>query len=559
MKTLQIDKEKFRTDYMSVLQHHAYLSDTQNLWGDIGRAAGKSTHIIAPRLVRIVNDLPRAPILLMCSTYVSLLDNILPAILSYMNKHYVRGYHFEYQKKPPKFFKQPYRDVSDWRRTISFPNGAYVRFGSMDRPESVLGSDFVHVITDELLRIKESEFIERVIPTLRADRSLFGHSPYFGGITGFSSTPNLENDHDWWLAQEENMDKELIDKIMDVALRVDHAKYYSSESESEKERKKHQRFAKKWSKILREKRKGATTYLKGSSFSNILILGTDYIRQQIAGSKSNLEKVLLSIFGIRPNAVKEMFFGKFNNSHIYTDSYKYNHIDVVNQEMEFVKSSRDLKYGNAEKPILAGFDPGHFMSIVFAQEKTQGSKETLRVLKNMYVTHPQQHFELAAKINDYFQYHSRKKIYLYYDRAANQCKRIYRNNQSGRTDARILKRELEAHGWRVELMDLGRETIFHYLHYTILNILFGEHDQRTPKMAICQNECEELISSIRHSPLKRKDGRIQLDKKSEDELDLEDQAFWSTQIATAFMYLLYGLYEKHLPANAIDYEDYSGL
>lgn len=48
---------------------------------------------------------------------------------------------------------------------------------------------------------------ERVIPTLRGDRQIHGKSHYFAGITGFSSTPNFENDHDWWLDYEQNMDK----------------------------------------------------------------------------------------------------------------------------------------------------------------------------------------------------------------------------------------------------------------------------------------------------------------------------------------------------------------
>lgn len=559
MKTFQINKEQVKKEYMSVLQHHAYLSDTQFLFGDIARGAGKSSRMIAPRLVRIVNDLPGGQILLMCSTYTALIDNILPAITSYLNTYYKRGLHFEYGKKPPGFFNDPYRDVLDWKRTISFPNGAVVRFGSMDRPDSVIGSDFVHVITDEMLRIPEDAFVERVLPTLRADSTIFGHSPYFRGITGFSSTPNFENDEDWWLSYEDNMDKAHIDEIMDVALRVDHAKYYAKKSTSERERKKHQRFVERWSKKLREARKGATTFLKGSSFSNILILGIEYIEAQLKGSAANFEKVKLAIFGIRPAMVREMFFGKFNKSHIYTDSYTYKQIELADSEFNYIKNSRDLNHCDPNRPIVAGFDPGHFMSIVFAQEKSENRKKTLRIFKNMYVTHPEQHFELAGKIDEFFKNHQRKKIYLYYDRAANQKKGIYKNNQAGKTDARILKSHLERLGWRVELMDIGRETIFHYLHYALLNILFGEHDRRTPKIKMCQYECEELISSIYHSPLKRKDGQIFLDKSSEDKLDLEDQAFWSTQIATALMYLLYGLYEKYLPAKGQIYNDYSGM
>lgn len=570
MKTLKIDTNLFDEDYYTVVQHHALLSDTQHMYGELGRGSGKSTHIMAPRIERVTYDMPSSVSLLLCATYTSLLDNIIPAITSYLNKHYIRGIHYEYGKQPPPHFLKPYREIPDWKRTLSFAWGSVVRFGSIDRPESILGSDFVHIFTDELLRIKETAFVERVIPTLRADRSLFGHSHYYRGITGTSSTPNFENDHDWWMAQEQNMNREMIEYIKSIALRVHHAEYYRETSQSEKEILKHERFINRWENRLRELRKDQTTYIKGSSFTNLAVLDIDYITNQYKGSISNLEKFNLSILGIRPKKVGEMFFGRFGKQHIFTDSYDYNNIDDIDKELHaskgssiiadgHVKTSFDLKYCDRDRPIIAGFDPGHFMSIVFAQEHTKYGKAELRVFKNMYVTHPEQHFELAQNIALFFKNHRRKKIFLYYDRAANQHKRLYENNQSGKTDARILQKHLKDLGWEVELKDLGRETIYHYLHYIMLNVLFGERQNNTPRIKICQNECEELISSIYMSPLKRKDGQIFLDKSSEDKLSLEDQAFWSTQIATSLMYMLYGLYQKFMPGNTIDYTHYSGL
>jgi hypothetical protein len=47
--------------------------------------------------------------------------------------------------------------------------------------------------------------LERFMPTLRADRSKFGHSPYFMGISGFTSTPNFEIDEDWFTDMEKEM------------------------------------------------------------------------------------------------------------------------------------------------------------------------------------------------------------------------------------------------------------------------------------------------------------------------------------------------------------------
>lgn len=542
--------------YNTVLQIHSLLSDTQNLLGEIGRGAGKTTEMFAPRMVRVSYDMPRSTQLIAGPTYTFILENILPNIITYLAQNYTRGIQFEYGKEPPKHFNRPLTEIKRWAHTISFAWGTVIQFASADLPESVIGKNSAHLFVDELLRISETSFRERIRPALRGDRSRHGHSPYFAGITGFSSTPNFENDHDWWLDFEQDMDKELVDQIMYVAHRVMKAKYSLREAErvsNQKEIKKLTYFINRWERRLKEKRKGATTYLRGSSFTNLLILGKEYIEQQMSGSKTSLDKFKLAILGIRPNRVKNMFFARFENRHIFEDSYKYNNIELYSIDGTYKKTSRDLAHCDPGKVLVAGWDPGHFMSIVFAQEHNN----ELRCIKNFFVISPDQHEELAHKVDTFFIHHGRKILYLHYDRAGNQ--KIYKNNPKGETDALIFKTELEKLGWTVNLMSIGKRTIAHWEHYMLLNILFGEKEKKTPRVRICQNECEELISSIRMSPLKKTDGVIQLDKTSEKKLDYEDQAFWSTQLSSALMYLLFGLYEKYIPDTKRAPEDIEGL
>ena len=69
-------------------------------------------------------------------------------------------------------------------------------------------------------------------------------------------------------------------------------------------------------------------------------------------------------------------------------------------------------------------------------------------------------------------------------------------------------------------------------------------------MSICRNECENLISSINHTPLKRHEGEIQIDKSAEKNLPYTQQALYSPQIATALLYMLFGEFKKMLPQYA---------
>ena len=107
------------------------------------------------------------------------------------------------------------------------------------------------------------------------------------------------------------------------------------------------------------------------------------------------------------------------------------------------------------------------------------------------------------------------------------------------TDAILLKKELNALGWTVHLMSQGQRTIFYSQHYRLLNLLFGKNDGKRDEVLIDRNECETLISSINHSPLKRYEGKIELDKTSE-RLPFDEQAYNSTQLSSALTYLLWG-------------------
>ena len=542
------DEIQFIEKYKSVFQGRVRLADTQNMGVISSRGTGKSTEIMAERAVNIAFDMPQGISLLVEPTFIFIIDTIAPAIIKYLNTYYTRGIHFEYYQEPPKFFKRPYEPIDNWKRTISFPSGHVIKFGALDRPESIIGKSNVHVIADEVLRIPEQEFIERVIPTLRDDRSIFGKSHYFRGLSLFSSMPNFETDHDWFLNYEKNVNQAVIEEIMEVQRRVFVNEFYLQTAYKEliEEKKvyniqkiqrlesdirKYESFKTRWESKLCEKRKTSEakwSFFCGSSFSNLAALGFDYIESQFQASRFNFERFKLSILNIRPERVKDMFFARFSKKHIFTDSYVYAEgYDSFTTAGETKHTSADLRWCDSSKPILLGFDPGNFMSVVAAQERSN----ELRVLKNFWCITPESHFEMAAQIDNFFKPQKYKFIKLYYDRAGNQRKKTYENNPKGKTDAAILKRCLEDLGWRVELMNLNQRTIEYWEHYLLLDVLLSEREKRTPKIKICQYECEQLISCIQMSPIKREKGSgIELDKRSETKLDYEDQIWYSTQL-----------------------------
>lgn len=553
MKISKYDEDIFLRVYLSVVQILVKLADPTFLFAELGRGAGKTTHILAPRIDRVQNDMPGSVLVLGASTYKSILDNILPGVMEYFYENYERGVYFEIGKEPPKHFSPCSTYVENWKHTISFVTGTVVQFVSADRPESMLGKNAAHLFVDELLRIPETKFTERIIPALRSDRSKFGHSHYFMGITGISSTPNFETDEDWWTKYEENMDEELIQCIQEIAYELDMRKAELITARNEfnsPEVKKLTSFVERWSARLTEFRRGQTYYARASSFSNIKILGIDYIENQIKSIKDE-DKLNTSILAVRKHKVKSRFFGKFGKEHFYDDSYKYTLIDKMSIDTEIEDSCEYLNHYDKNQPIYAGYDAGPFSSIVTGQRFRRENK--FRIIKNFWVIHPEQQEELALKIDSYFKKHRRKVMFLHYDRAANQRDPKWRDyypltGDLNDTDAILLKNALVKLGWSVTLMSLNQPVIYYSQHYRLLNILFGKNKGNREDILIDMNECEALVSSINHSPLKRNDKKmIELDKSSEKELDYKDQAYYSTQLSSALMYLLWGEFNKLLP------------
>jgi len=300
MKKSEID-DVFQRAYLSALQIGIKLADPQVLLCELGCGSGKTTHIMASRIDRVQNSMPGALLTLGAATYRDIFDNILPGLLEYFNENYERGMYFEVGKEPPKHFKKCISHQFNWKHSISFVTGTVIKFVSADRPESVLGISAAHSFWDELLKIKKEFMLERAMPILRSDRSKFGQSPYFMGWSGFTSTPNFETDEDWFLDTKKDMNKEIIDSIQEIAyeldMRIQELEIAKTGLDLDKV-KRLERFIERWNERLALLQKGQTCYVRASSFSNLKILGIDYIQNQIKSIKDK-DMLYTSIFAIR--------------------------------------------------------------------------------------------------------------------------------------------------------------------------------------------------------------------------------------------------------------------
>jgi hypothetical protein len=559
--------ERFEDYYMNLMQIRASVVDANNLFVEVARAGGKTEGVFGPRIIRVASGMGGELAFLVHKTYTALFVNIWPNIQAYFSRPIRDGrrtmleYGVDYivgESRIPSHFKRPRYPVAFPRHSILFRNGFHLQMVSSDQPESVAGRSGVHAFIEEMKHQKGEKIKTRLFPSLRGSSAEIRENQYYQGITGVSDTARVDLGEDAWFEEyEKNVNTELIEEIANVSMHVSKAMYelHKAEALSREEKnpvgreklrleaEKQKRILSVWQPRLSDMRRNATYYIRASSFVNKDILGPKFFKTQL--DALDIDEFMTAICAIRRRAVVDRFFANYSpKKHQFSDSYKYQTIMRMDLKEYFRLTAFYLKYYNPDEPLLLGYDPGHFSSIVVAQERGYGKE--LRVIKEFTCYYPSQQPELAKAIYEFFGDSAKdKRIKLYYDRAGNKRREEY---EQITTDAKIMQRELEGFGFSVELKNEGQSTIYHWQQFKLLLLLFGEQSQAFPRVIVDENECASLCSAIMLSPRKKTDGRIELDKTSEKKVRLKYQAALTTQLPSAFIYLLHGLYFDRMPS-----------
>lgn len=523
----------------------------------------RRVEVTVNRIVRVADSMPAELSFLAHRTYVALLTNIWPNIQAAFSRQItVNGrprcmleYGIDYiagESKIPEHFRKPRYPISYPKHSILFRNGHHIQLVSSDQPDSVAGRSGVHAFVEEMKHNDGEKLKTRLFPSLRGSSAEIRKSPYYQGWTGVSDTARVDlNEDDWFERYEDQNNPQLLSEIATVAVHVNKAVYKRMElltaqknttnpvtlEKIRLELKKYDRQISMWTPRLADMRRNATLYIRASSFVNKDILGPKFFKTQL--DTLDMDEFLTAICAVRHKSVVNKFFANYNKEkHQFSDGYIYDSIMKLDLKDHFIITARYLKYYDKSAPLYIGYDPGHFSSLVCGQPKKYGKE--FRLLKEFFCFYPDEQPELARQVYEFFGRDCRnKRIVLYPDRAGNKRREEL---EQITTDSRALKRELESYGFEVQLMNEGQATIYHWQQFKLMLLLFGDRSNALPHVFIDENECPNLCSAIPLSPRKSTNGRIELDKSSEVKIPLHRQAGLTTQIPSAFIYLMYGLY-----------------
>ena len=575
-----IEKERssqnFENFFLNHVQLLANLIDPNMLYTEWARATGKTEGVIVPRLIRVVNDMPGELSFLVHKTYVALMTNVWPNIqASFSRPVIVNGkqrpmleYGIDYvvgEAKLPSHFRLPRYPVSYAKHSVIFRNGAHLQLVSSDQPESVAGRNAVHAFIEEMKHNSGERLKSRLFPSLRGGGAEIRKSAYYEGVTGVSDTARVDLGEDDWFEEYENkMDQQLIDEIASVALAVNASAYrlFTMQQELRQtknpvliekirlETQKQNAFVNRWKPRLADMRRNAIYYIRASSFCNKDILGPKFFKTQL--DTLDMDEFLTSICAIRHKEVTNKFFTTYDREkHQFKDSYIYDQILKFDLKNSFTLTARYLQHYDKNEPLYMGYDPGNFQSLIVAQKKDYGRR--LDVIKEFWAYIPDDQQNLAQQVYAFFGSDAiDKTIHIYPDRAGNKTKEEL---EQITTDSLTMKSALESYGFSVILYNEGQATIYHWQQFRLCQLLFAEKLPLLPKVRIDENECPNLCSAILISPLKKTNGKIELDKSSEKKEGLKRRPGLTTQLPSAAIYLFYGLFSDIIKKELSSYPD----
>lgn len=519
------------------------LVDPKDLYIIGGRATGKTTDIQAKRALRIQRSMPGAYFAFVGDYYSNLLGNTVPSMIQGWNELGFReGEHYVTNERPPRNWAQPYKNPLSYKHTITINNGCFYKLASMDVVSSLAGDSYQHIHGDEAKYLDKKK-LDKLMPAKRGQRMRFEGSPYYLGVTFTTDMPDVHaaNEFDWILQQESFMDRDQIKLILEISLVCNQTKKEMMKAYLKKDRlafERHRKSLARWLVRLYKARRSSTLFHVVSSFANANILTYEWFEDQLKFGIEEFKTAILSL----PKEVKsgEKFYHALElEKHLYEDGKLATFFDSAGFGETILEDCRVLRYLVRSAPLKAACDFGNMCSMITGQK--QGMVE--RIMKSFYTLAPEFIPALAQKFVNFYQYQSYKLLYLHYDRSANSNKQIKRDY------ANELKDVIEGasingipQGWKVVLMDEGRETIYQEEEFNLVNQMLGENNTSLPLIRIDRYQCVELISSVRLAKMIVKKDRLGNNRihknKNSEKLALASLPMQSTNFSDALKYYL---------------------
>lgn len=522
-----------------------------------GRGSSKTTDIQVERLIEMMYDMPGAPVAWVADTYANLQKNVLRTVKEGLQmKGYYEGTHYVIGKRPPEFspvevpdlpadikehFWKPYNQIGTYNNTMVFFTGFNITFGSLDRPASLAGGNYVHVFGDEVKYFRKDR-ISNLQKAVRGMRIKYGHSPFYRGHTFTTDMPDTDKigEHDWIMDRGKRMKTKALLLVLKAAFVMNEAlgEYIAAVDTKDREDiTKKKRVWKRWEERWTTARihpDAHTMFYIASSYVNVDILTPEWFEDAFSDDFLDSKTTVLSM---KPKPEKgELFYANLQEKHFYMDGSDPDFAARFGLNDE--EDCRILKYHDRTKAIDCGLDFGNMISMLMAQD----DGKYYRCTKFLFTLSPEWIRHLADKFLVYYKPQREKTLNMWYDRAANNYAK------AGQDLATQMKRAIEVDGegkktgWKVILMSEGQGNIYQHQEYNFMMELLAERNPKMPKVRIDFYHCKPVRCSLEMAKVKKKANAkgnlVETKDKTSEKLPIHRLPLESTNPSDSFKYLI---------------------
>lgn len=425
------------------------LSTQETIFNEWGRGTGKTTDL-ARTLFECVTLMPRSTGLFIVPNYQFGLSHIIPSLVKGLEMFGLyQGLHYFIGEMPPQRWRKnwgrAYEPPRERRRYFTFWNGTGMHMISHDVPGDGRGLNTDWIIGDEAAMLDPSKLQENTDPTRRGtNQNVFGGNRYLGLRKYASSTPITPQGR--WMLKYEELAREEPKKILYHRATCKYNLHNIRPGYLEDERKK---AYKTW------------------------VFDAEYL-------------------GIRPKFTMDSFYPLFDpDVHCYRE-------ETVNGEVYHLPGVTADSRGDLDLtkgvPLILGVDWGAAINCLTVNQYLVSINE-YRTLKDMYVLGDDQKIQddLFQEFHNYYLPHqaSCPVLNLWYDNTGNM-----RTGNTRETRAQQAKRQLDALGWRVNLMTTGLVNPHHEDKYNLWTQVHRGDDRRLPRYRCNYYRTQNLQASI---------------------------------------------------------------
>lgn len=522
----------------------------------MGRGTGKTSGILAPKVRECCKLMPRATGAMVGATYNQVLTRTLPSLVSGLERlGLVKDFHYFVGRRPPKKLNwpEPYEPPLSYEHFIPFWNGYGIHIISQDRKGSSNGLNVDHIFADEAKDIDNAQLQEETLPTMRANRSRFGHLSCHGSIWMTTSMPTMA-DAKWILKKDEEVDDERVMLIKHIMAEV-----YKLEAEGRTAHKTRQAVIAKRIRFLCNSAENVrmssmnekgildvpslTFYKEADSFSNIHILGQEYFANMRETMTDFAYKT--EILNIRPDVTENCFYPALSiEKHTYIPEYNESYLGQFGYDYKSAASqANDCRSDSDLTPSLPLRIAVDFGGRFNCLSVTQLQNNVLSFINNLFVKHPYRLEDLATKFCDYYQHFGLKEVEVYPDHTG--FNQLPNDNY---TYAVQFCNVLNRRGWRVKLAE-RRAAPLHGEKFLLNNRVLSEDFPNSPIVRFNRVNCKELLNSMFLAPLDTDNKGIKKNKNSETNPNVEYED--ATHLSDTFDILIESLFTNlihELPA-----------